>query len=256
MIDAPEGGRQYSAADGLTVTEVGAGDTLALFVHGAMGWGRSFDRVAALLGSELTMLWYDRRGYGEASNAPGSPATVERHAADIVTVLDGRRAVLIGHSFGGVSALCAATRAPDLVESIGLYETPIAWAPGWDDSPLQGVFAAPDPVETGLRLLFGDRLEEMTPQRQAQLRLDAREFLIEELSVRTGAPPFELSDVTAPVVYGRSDTTVLPAVFAYLELCIPQLEFVDLPGAGHHAHRSDPGGFADLVRRACAAVVC
>jgi pimeloyl-ACP methyl ester carboxylesterase len=245
----------HLTADGLTITTVGSGDTLILFVHGAMGWGRSFDRVAAELGPEFTMLWYDRRGYGSASQAPGTPATVDRHAEDILAILDGRAAVLIGHSFGGVSVLSAATRRPDLVRAIGLYETPIAWAPEWDDSPLQRVFAAPDPVETGLRLMFGDRLDAMTPERQAQLRADGVEFMAEELSVRTGIPPFDPAEVVAPVVYGRTDPDVLAAIVAFLQRTIPHLEVVDLPGAGHHAHRTDPAAFAGLVRRACAAAV-
>ena len=48
----------------LEVTEVGDGDRLVVFVHGVLGRGRSFDRVADLLASECRMRWYDRRGYG------------------------------------------------------------------------------------------------------------------------------------------------------------------------------------------------
>jgi pimeloyl-ACP methyl ester carboxylesterase len=248
-------GRDFQVADGLTVTEVGSGSTLVLFVHGAMGWGRSFDRAAEHLGPDLTMWWYDRRGYGTASKAPGTPATVPTHIEDILTILDGRRAVLIGHSFGGVSVLGAAVRAHEQIEAIGLYETPIAWAPGWDDSPLQRVFRADDPVETGLRMLFGERLDAMTEERQAQLRLDGIEFIAEELSVRTGTPPYDLTKVVAPVTYGRTDAGMLPVVVDYLQKSIPHFDVVDLPGAGHHAHRTDPAAFAGLVRRACDSVV-
>jgi hypothetical protein len=46
----------------LAVTEVGTGDRLVVFVHGVLGHGRSFDRVAALLDEECTMRWYDRYG--------------------------------------------------------------------------------------------------------------------------------------------------------------------------------------------------
>jgi pimeloyl-ACP methyl ester carboxylesterase len=33
---------------------------------------------------------------------------------------------------------------------------------------------------------------------------------------------------------------------------VPGVEIVELPGAGHNAHRTQPGAFADLVRRALA----
>ena len=45
------------------VTEVGTGEPLVVFVHGVLGHGRSFDRVASVLEGECTMRWYDRRGY-------------------------------------------------------------------------------------------------------------------------------------------------------------------------------------------------
>lgn len=243
--------REFQAADGLTVTQVGAGGTLVVFVHGAFGWGRSFDRVAAKLRPEITSWFYDRRGYGEASRASGVPATVDRHIDDIVALLDGRRAVLIGHSFGGVMVLGAAVRAPELVAAIGIYETPIAWAPGWDDRPVKRAFASADPVGAGLRLVFGDRLESMNRERRAQLLIDAEEFLVEERSVRGETPPFDLAEVQVPTVYARSGPDVLPAVVDHLQDVLPQLQVIDLPGAGHHGHRSDPAGFAHFVRRTC-----
>ena len=36
----------------------------------------------------------------------------------------------------------------------------------------------------------------------------------------------------------------------YLREQVPSLDVVTVPGAGHMAHRTDPAGFADLVRRA------
>ena len=37
-------------------------------------------------------------------------------------------------------------QAPELVRGLVLYETPIAWAPGWDDTAMRRVLAEPDPV--------------------------------------------------------------------------------------------------------------
>jgi pimeloyl-ACP methyl ester carboxylesterase len=52
-----------------------------------------------------------------------------------------------------------------------------------------------------------------------------------------------------PVVYGRNDDHVMPAVVDHLRREVPHFEIATIPGAGHHAHRTAPQSFADLVRR-------
>ena len=66
--------------------------------------------------------------------------------------------MVVGHSFGGVTAMGAAVRAPQLVDSLVLYETSVAWVPGWDDTVMQGVFAADDPEGAALQLMLGARV--------------------------------------------------------------------------------------------------
>jgi pimeloyl-ACP methyl ester carboxylesterase len=235
----------------LEVTEVGHGERLVLFVHGALGSGRSFDRVASLLDEEATMLLYDRRGYGtNAAAATDGPVGVDQHIADAIELLDGRRAVVIGHSFGGVTALGVGARAPELVDAIGLYETSLAWSPGWDDTVMSGILASDDPVDSGLILMLGERYAQMDAAERSRRRIDGAAFAAEERSIRLGPPLYDVSAVTAPVVLGRSDDSVMPSVVDFLARELPELELRELPGSGHHAHRSDPEGFAALVRRA------
>src|ERR1700731_2836522 len=102
----------------LMVTESGSGEALVVFVHGVLDRGRSFSRVAEILSPDCRMLWYDRRGYGASTDAPGVPADISTHIDDVLTVLDGRTAVVVGHSFGGVIAAGAAVRAPGSVEAL------------------------------------------------------------------------------------------------------------------------------------------
>jgi pimeloyl-ACP methyl ester carboxylesterase len=233
----------------LEVTEVGTGDTLVVFVHGVLGRGGSFDRVAAVLASECRMLWYDRRGYGGSPEGADAPATIDGHIADLLGLLDGRRAVVVGHSFGGVTAMGAAARVPDSVAALVLYETSVAWVPGWDDGVMSEVLACEDPEGAGLRVMLGDRYDTMSDDEQARRRVDASAFIAEEASVRTGTPPYDVSDIEVPLVYGRSDAAVMPVVVDYLRNRLPRMEVVTLPGAGHHAHRTAPEAFAGLVRR-------
>jgi pimeloyl-ACP methyl ester carboxylesterase len=235
------------------VTESGSGDVLVVFVHGVLDRGRSFDRVANALSSECRVLRYDRRGYGASSGA--TPVGVDEHVADLVTVLDGRRAVVVGHSFGGVPAMGAAVRAPELVAALVIYETSLAWVPGWDDEIMQGVFASHDPEGAALRVMLGDRYDALSDDDRARRRVDAAAFVAEERSVRHGTPPFDPADIRAPVVYGRSSPEVMPVVVDHLVSRLPRLEVVTVPGAGHQAHRSDPEAFAGLVRRGVARVM-
>jgi pimeloyl-ACP methyl ester carboxylesterase len=232
----------------LAITESGSGDALVVFVHGVLDRGRSFDRVADLLASECRMLWYDRRGYG-ASAGIAAPVGVDAHVADLVAVLDGRRAVVVGHSFGGVTAMGAALRAPEHVAAVVLYETGMAWVPGWDDSVMTTVFDSHDPEAAALRVMLGDRYEGMGDEEMARRRVQASAFVAEERSVRLGPPPFDVADIRAPLVYGRSDPHVMAPVADHLRGRVDAIEFVTLPGAGHYAHRTAPEAFACLVRR-------
>jgi pimeloyl-ACP methyl ester carboxylesterase len=231
----------------LAVTESGSGDALVVFVHGVLDRGRSFDRVATALSSECRTLQYDRRGYGASAGAP--LVGVDGHVADLVAVLDGRRAVVVGHSFGGVTAMGAAATAPELVDALVLYETGMAWVPGWDDTAMQDVFASPDPEATALRLMLGDRYDAMDDEERARRRVEASAFIAEERSVRQGTAPFEVNGIRAPLVYGRSDPGVMSPVVDHLCRRLEGVEVVPITGAGHSAHRTAPEGFADLVRR-------
>ena len=232
----------------LAVTEIGGGDRLVVFVHGVLGSGPSFDRVAERLAGECTMRWYDRRGYASSAGLPGAPAPVDRHVDDLIAVLDGRRAVVVGHSFGGVTAMGAAVRAPELVDALVLYETSVAWSPGWDDEVMQGVFGAADPEGAALALMLGPAYDRLDDDDRVRRRIEASAFLAEERSVRASAP-YDVAEIRAPVFYGRSDERVMPGVVAFLGEQIPTFEVVTIADAAHHAHRRAPDAFADLVRR-------
>jgi pimeloyl-ACP methyl ester carboxylesterase len=175
----PEG--SHTATD-LAVTESGTGDALVVFVHGVLDRGRSFARVAESFAAECRMVTYDRRGYGASAKAAETSVGVDRHIADLVDVLDGRPAVVVGHSFGGVTAMGAAVRAPELVEALVLYETSMAWVPGWDDGVMRAVLASDDPEDAALRMMLGASYDDIRDEQRVRRRADARVFLAEERS--------------------------------------------------------------------------
>lgn len=102
-----------------------AGHPLAVLVHGSMTWGIDelfgFTRQRPLSDrNRLTVV--DRRGYGDSPDIEHSDYDVD--AGDVVELLaaDGRSGHLVGHSYGGVVAMLAAARRPDLVRSLTLIE--------------------------------------------------------------------------------------------------------------------------------------
>jgi pimeloyl-ACP methyl ester carboxylesterase len=209
--------------------------------------------VADQLAGECRMLWYDRRGYGDSLEAAGAPVAVEGHVADLLAVLDGRRAVVVGHSFGGVTAMVAAIEAPELVSALVLYETGMAWIPGWDDAHMSSVLWADDPEAAGVQMMLRDRVEGMDGGERATWLARARAFVVEERSVRTGTAPLDLGSLKVPLIYGTDHESMATIVSRHLLEVVDGVEIVEFTGAGHNAHRSQPEAFADLVRRGLAA---
>ncbi len=246
-----------SRASSLEIAESGEGSASVVFVHGVLDRGRSFDNVAALLASECRMAWYDRRGYGDSVGASGAPVGVDGHIEDLLGVLadfggESSPAVVVGHSFGGVTVLGAALAAPHLVRAVVLYETALAWIPEWDDRALRSILWGEDPEGDAVRMMFRGRFDEMDPDKQAARLAEARAFVAEERSVRTGVEPFDIRGLEPPLVFGYSNSPPFHVVAGHMIRVLGQVEIVELPGAGHNAHRTQPGPFADLVRRGIA----
>jgi pimeloyl-ACP methyl ester carboxylesterase len=236
----------------LHLSETGQGDQLVVFVHGVLDRGSSFQRAAEYLDDQCRMVFYDRRGYGESYSETTEAVGVDVHADDLIDVLDGRQAVVVGHSFGGVTVLGAAIRHPELFSTVVLYETGMAWLPNWDDRFMAELLWRDDAEAASVRMMFGDRLDTMKSEDLTAVLLGGKAFVAEERSVRGGRAPFEVADLRVPLVYGRSESSVFQNVTSHLERVVREIEVVELPGAGHNAHRSQPAAFAELVKRGLA----
>jgi len=97
-----------------------------ILVGGALSF-RSHPAVAELarpLASRLTVIGYDRRGRGDSLDL--TPYEVQREVEDIEALIDafGGTAYLYGMSSGAVLALEAASRLPEKVIKLAMYEPP------------------------------------------------------------------------------------------------------------------------------------
>lgn len=110
----------------LAVYEAGAGEPVFVFVHGLAcdhtAWQPQFDDLAR----DHRCIAIDQRGRG-SSEAAG-PYHVEQQADDVAAVMRALgigRAVIIGHSLGGIAALVLNERHPDLVMGIAIGDSPV-----------------------------------------------------------------------------------------------------------------------------------
>lgn len=237
----------------------GGGGPLVILVHGSMDRGAAFARVMAGL-TELDVCRYDRRGYG-ASPLEGEGLGLDGHVADLLAVAGGRACVVVGHSFGGVIALAAACRQPDVVTGVGAFEAPMQWQPWWPvdsagstaarqaEQGADGRVAA----EAFLRRVLGDDRFLALPGREQRLA-EGKALVAEMLSVRHGPVPYDLATFPVPVLAGTGTASLphMQRAAAVLAAEVPRGELFELEGADHGAHVRQPAAFAAFVRRAVA----
>lgn len=126
MTDTAVASERITAPSGVTVSyeTYGSGPPLVL-VHGGFSDHRTnWQEVKALLEDRFSVYAVARRGRGESSATEGH--SVADEAADVVALLGhvGEPAFLLGHSYGALCALEAATLHPAAVRSLVLYEPP------------------------------------------------------------------------------------------------------------------------------------
>ncbi len=237
------------------------GSPVVVLVHGSLDRAGSFARVVRRL-TDLTTCAYDRRGYHRSRGGPVH-TTVAGHVDDLLTVVAGRPAVVVGHSFGGVIALAAALRpgGPAPVVGLGAFEPPLPWVggparrPGAPRHPGEQADAPGAVAERFFRRMVGDAAWERLPESTREARRADGAALAAELdALRVDEPPFDVAGLDVPLLVGRGSAS-LPhhrAAAAWLADHAPGAALVEIEGAGHGAHLTHPDAFAGFVRAAVA----
>ena len=113
----------------------GSGTNVVL-VHGSLATGTEEWQAQRPLANEgFRLVVMDRRGYGRSPAAEGEDFL--RDAVDVAELM-GAAAHLVGHSYGGLGALCAAARRPEATLSLTLLE-PAAFSLGQSNPAAQAL---------------------------------------------------------------------------------------------------------------------
>ncbi len=203
--------RDVPLKDQLWSAEAGRADhPLIVLVHGSMDRSTSMLKLSRRLDEQYRVLRYDRRGYGHSAHHPG-PFNMAGQVEDLFGLLNGRRAVLIGHSYGGNVVLAAATRHSELVAGVVVYEAPLSFEPWWPTSTAgalvikaagQSRSAAEDAAEAFMRRLIGDERWLALPERTRNTRRSEGPALVNELADLRENRPWSADDVKVPLLVG------------------------------------------------------
>ena len=208
-----------------------------VLVHGAVDRAASYADVVAHLAGTGGAESYDRRGYGSAWER--LPDSMEDHIDDLLEVVGDRPCTVVGHSMGGLVALGAALRAPDLVTAVGLYETALPWETWWTADERAALVE--EVGDTAERALAG-----ADPSTRPRLRAAWEACLRDVEAVLT--EPFPWADVSVPVTVASGSASTsrsardVPAVAARLGCAAVLIE-----GAGNQAHRTHAEAYARFV---------
>jgi pimeloyl-ACP methyl ester carboxylesterase len=235
------------------------GDPVVVLVHGSLDRSTSFTRVLRRL-TDLHTVVYDRRGYHRSRDAVPLATGIDGHVDDLLAVIGGRPAVVVGHSYGGTVALGAALRhdPPSTITSLAAYEPPLPWLPPWTGRrtrprPVGEDEDPGDAAERFFRRMVGERSWERLPESAREARRADGPALVAELrAIRVDDAPFDVTALRIPSLFGRGELSVdhHREGVAWLVDRVPGAELWELPGANHGAHLSHPDGFAAFVRRA------
>ena len=129
-----------------------------LLLHGIGNYGRYWDLFADAVDGRLKLVAPDARGHGESGRPAGEYAPAD-FTADALAVLDAlkiERAVVVGHSMGGLHSINLAARHPERVRALVIVD------------------ASPDPLPAG-----AERAQRLLTGRPARFRdrAEARAYL-------------------------------------------------------------------------------
>jgi pimeloyl-ACP methyl ester carboxylesterase len=109
----------------MSFRQAGRGAQTLLLLHGIGGNANGWERQYEAFSSAFRVVGWDAPGYGKSFNFPTEAPALEDYAAAVVALLDAlkvERAIVLGHSLGGLIAACTAATFPQRVSQLILAD--------------------------------------------------------------------------------------------------------------------------------------
>jgi pimeloyl-ACP methyl ester carboxylesterase len=229
-------------------TITGSGPLTMVLTHGLAAAQATWAAQVPALAAQYRVLTWDLRGHGTARAAPG-PCTIAELAADLRAVLDQAgvaRAVVLGHSAGGVVAMQFALDYPERTAALVLVGTASECNAHarqfYEDLAAIAEERGMDPVRKRLGVSAEQARE--APTDPATFARVARAIA----SLNTSPLTARLGEIRCPVQIIVGDKDFLGAggsVILSRHLAGSRLAIV--PDRGHGLFQEDPVGFNALV---------
>ncbi len=244
---------------------------VVVLLHEGVADRRGWQEMASYPAPEVTVVAYDRRGFGQTPASPGPFS----HVADLLAVLDrvaDGPAWLVGASAGGGVGLDAAIFAPERVAGLVLLGTAVSGAPEPElDADTQRFDALLDQAVAAGDLDERNRLEtwlwlDGPGQPEGRVTGPARVLALDMNAaiLRNGVP--EEAGASGVDAWNRLEEVGVPVTVACGELDVPfvidrsrqlagrlpRARYHDLPGVAHQPYLEQPATVAHLVMQAIA----
>ena len=259
MIADPRGPIDYD--------ETGDGPTIVL-VPGSCSTGAAWRPVIAQLRDRFRCVTTSLLGYGGTAERRSRRDADIAHEAEIVEAVIRHSCGpvhLVGHSFGGLSALAVAMRHQDLLLSLTILEAPAAEVlRETGEDRLYGEFRAmtgayfgaweagePHAIERMIDFYGGTGTFQSWPQRVRDYAVTTTPANLLDWACAFGfalTPPI-VASVTTPtlVAWGDSSHPAAKRANALLGQHIPKAAVAEIPSAAHFMIATHPKQMADLI---------
>jgi pimeloyl-ACP methyl ester carboxylesterase len=260
---------QAATVDGLRIAYRSAGEGPGIVLcHGGASDGREWGPQLAGLADGFTVVAWDEPGAGQSGDPPDGfdLAGYGDALAGLIRELGLAPAHVGGLSWGGVVALEAYRRNPEVVRSLLLCDTYAGWKGSLPAEEVEarvagareGLAAPPEEFKAVLPGLFAAEPQPEIVAELDRIMADTRAASFERLIGLIADADLRdlLPEVAVPtlLVWGEEDVRSPLRVAHEFHQAIPGSELVVIPGAGHMSNLERPGEFnaalLDFCRRA------
>lgn len=253
-----------------------------VFLHGLMGYGLNWRRIAMALSQNHQVLIFDQRGHGKSFH-PTHGFAPQDFAEDLKSILDELgwdEVLLCGHSMGGRNAVAFASSWPERLEKLVVEDI------GPDGRPaaveyFKTMFASiPTPFPTKLRAkeffmnefarsafgqkyrvtetlgqyLYSNLSDGVLPDGSAapvdwRFSTEAILAIVQQGRAADQWDQFRRLNVPTLLVRGERSDDLDRSTFERVLLANPHIHGVEIPNAGHWVHYDQPEAFIRELKK-------